>query len=150
MYYKQIMDYSNIVRHYVENIKGSPEYNSPKPVKDMDLLLPEFKDKLDNCFTEYSEKYPGEEVYITETYRSNELQQKYFNQGSSKIRQNGMHHYGIAADVAFLIDGKFSYRGDYTFLRKLFKRAGLTVLSWELGHVQFIPVENQKDLWSQV
>lgn len=57
-----------------------------------------------------------------------------------------MHHFGIAADVAFYIEGEFSYRGNYEFLRKIFKDEGLTVLNWELGHVQMIPVSEQGEL----
>lgn len=144
------MEYENICKHYNDNIKESEYYNSPKPIKDVDLLLQEFYNLLVFCFNEYQKKYPNQNVYITETYRSNSLQLKYFQQGKSKIRKNGMHHYGIAADVAFLINDKLSYKGDYNYLRRIFKENNLTVLDWELGHVQFIPVSKQNAFRKEV
>jgi hypothetical protein len=114
------------------------------------LLLPDFYNILIFCFNEYQKKYSSQKVFITETYRSNVLQLKYFKQGKSKIRKNGMHHYGIAADVAFLINDKLSYKGDYNYLRRLFKENNLTVLDWELGHVQYIPVSEQSALREEI
>jgi hypothetical protein len=144
------MEYENIYKHYKENIAESEYYDSPNPIKNVDLLLPDFYNILVFCFNEYQKKYPNQKVYITETYRSNNLQLKYFQQGKSKIRKNGMHHYGIAVDVAFLINDKLSYKGDYNYLRKTFKENNLTVLDWELGHVQFIPVSEQNALREEV
>jgi|WetSurMetagenome_2_1015567.scaffolds.fasta_scaffold40006_2 hypothetical protein len=144
------MKYENISKHYAENIVNSDLFDSAKPIKDANLLLPEFYNILIFCFNEYQKKYPSQKVYITETYRSNILQQNYFKQGKSKIRNNGMHHFGIAADVAFLINDKLSYKGDYNYLRRLFKENRLTVLDWELGHVQFIPVSEQSTLREEI
>jgi hypothetical protein len=144
------MKYENICRHFSDNIVNSELYDSPNPVKDTELLLPEFYNILIYCFNEYRKKYSNQNVYITETYRSNVLQQKYFKTGKSKIRNNGMHHFGIAADVAFLINDKLSYKGDYNLLRRIFKDNNLTVLDWELGHVQFIPVSEQNALRKEI
>ncbi len=144
------MKYENICNHYNNVLKCSEYFNSSKPVKDVDLLLPEFYNTLIFCFNEYRKKYPNQNTHITETYRSNILQLQYFKQGKSKIRKNGMHHYGIAADIAFIINDKLSYNGDYHFLRKIFKDNKLTVLDWELGHVQFIPVSEQNMLRQEI
>lgn len=144
------MKYENICNHYNEVIKNFKYFDSPKPVRDVELLLPEFYNMLIFCFNEYKKKYPNQNVYITETYRSNILQLKYFKEGKSKIRKNGMHHYGIAADIAFLINEKVSYKGDYNYLRKIFKENNLTVLDWELGHVQYIPVTEQNVLRKEI
>jgi hypothetical protein len=144
------MKYENIGTHYRNIITLSECFNSPAPVRDTELLLPDFYNTLIFCFNEYQKKYPSQNVFITETYRSNSLQLKYFKQGKSKIRKNGMHHFGIAADVAFLISGKLSYKGDYNYLRKLFRENNLTVLDWELGHVQYIPVQEQSALREEI
>jgi len=144
------MKYEKICRHYSDVISKSEHFNSPSPVKDTGLLLSDFYNTLIFCFNEYQKKYPNQKAYITETYRSNELQLKYYKQGKSKIRKNGMHHYGIAADIAFIINEKVSYKGDYNYLRKLFRDNDLTVLDWELGHVQFIPVSEQNRLREEV
>lgn len=144
------MKYENICKHYSECIANSDLFDSSMPVKVTEYLLPDFYNTLIYCFNEYQKKYPNHRVYITETYRSNVLQQKYFKQGKSKIRNNGMHHFGIAADVAFLINDKVSYKGDYNYLRRIFKENNLTVLDWELGHVQFIPVSEQNVLRREI
>lgn len=144
------MKYENICNHYNEIIKSFKFFDSAKPIRDVELLLPEFYNILIFCFNEYQKKHSNQKVYITETYRSNNLQLKYFKQGKSKIKKDGMHHFGIAADVAFLIDDKLSYKGDYNFLRKIFRENNLTVLEWELGHVQFIPVSEQINLRKEI
>ncbi|MBI5401854.1 MAG: hypothetical protein HY959_00495 [Ignavibacteriae bacterium] len=144
------MKFENICIHYNNIIRQSDEYDSVKPIRNTDLLLPEFYNTLVFCFNEYQKKYPSQRAYITESYRSNSLQLKYYKTGKSKIRKNGMHHYGIAADVAFIINDKLSYKGDYNYLRKIFKENNLTVLDWELGHVQFIPVSEQSALREEI
>lgn len=144
------MDKEKIKQHYENVLKDSEHFGSLSPVNDMELLYPEFLDRLIICFTEYTEQKPGEEVYIVETYRSNALQEKYYEEGKSRIRRNGMHHFGLAADAAFYINGKFSYDGDYNLLRKIFRRNGLTVLNWEKGHVQFVKVSEQPEIRNYV
>ena len=143
-------DINTIRDNYQNVILKSDLFESEKPVKDVSLLCPDFYEILKKCFADYQSKYPEQEVCISETYRSNQLQYDYNEAGKSKIKKNGMHHYGIAADVAFMINGKFSYNGDYNYLRKLFKDSGLTVLNWELGHVQYIKVEEQNELRSEI
>lgn len=140
------MDYEKLKEHYNNAIRPSKKFYSMRPVNDLGLLFPEFLEKLIACFARYNGKYPEHDIYVVETYRSNELQRKYFSERKSRIRKNGMHHFGIAADVAFYIDGEFSYKGNYDFLRKIFKEEGLTVLNWELGHVQMIPVSEQSEM----
>jgi hypothetical protein len=140
------MDLEKIKLHYENEIKNSEHFGSHSPVNDAELLYPEFLETLIKCFTEYTEQKPGEEVYIVETYRSNALQEKYYEEGKSRIRRNGMHHFGLAADAAFYINGKFSYGGDYALLRKIFRNNGLTVLNWEKGHVQFNNVADQPEI----
>lgn len=144
------MKYEIICKYYKDKILSSDFYKSSIPVKDVELLFPEFYNQLIYCFNEYQKKYSNQKVYITETYRSNILQQKYFRQGKSKIKNNGMHHFGIAADVAFLINEKLSYKGDYNYLRRIFKENNLYILDWELGHVQFIPASNQNILRKEI
>ncbi len=144
------MDYDKIREHFENTILTSKEFESAKPVNELNLLYPPFLEKLIKCFARYNEKYPEHDVYVVETYRSNELQKKYYDEHKSKVRKNGMHHYGIAADVAFYINGEFSYKGNYDFLREIFTEEGLTVLKWELGHVQLIPVSAQSSLRTAV
>lgn len=140
------MNLQIIKSHYENKIVTSDKFDSLTPVRELGLLLPDFFDKLMECFDEYEKTYSDQKIYVVETYRSNRLQRKYFNEGKSKIRAYGMHHFGIAADVAFLIDEMVSYEGDYNYLREIFTEKGLYVLNWELCHVQYIPVSSQSEL----
>ena len=140
------MNFEVIKNHYQNKIVPSAKFDSLTPVRDLGLLLPEFFDTLVKCFDEFENSNPEQKIYVVETYRSNRLQRKYFIDGKSKIRAYGMHHFGIAADVAFLIEGMVSYEGNYSELREIFKDNGLYVLDWELCHVQYIPVSQQSDL----
>ena len=48
----------------------------------------------------------GIEVMIYETYRSQERQQELFNNGASKLRTVGVHHYGLACDIVRVVSGE--------------------------------------------
>lgn len=141
------MNLQSIANYFKNTIQSSELYHSPKPVNDVDLLYPEFKDKVDELISIYKEDHEHE-PFILETYRSNDLQLSYFNRGASKIRKDGMHHFGIAVDLVALNDnGHVSYDIlDYDSLRKTAKELGLTILTWELCHFQFVPVEKQNEL----
>jgi hypothetical protein len=129
----------------------SKKYNSATPVSDQDLLYPAFLAKLQDCIKQYQKTYPNQDITFTETYRSNTLQMTHYNNGASKIKKNGMHHYGIAADSIFIINGKKSYKGDVLLIRKIYKDNGLTILGmWDALHVQYISVGEQQGLRDEV
>lgn len=134
------MSIKDVAQDYLKKVITSPFYFSKTPCKDLTILHGPFRDLLNASVSDFNEKYTDVEVLFVETYRSNTLQQMYFNSGASKIRKNGMHHYAIAVDCAFKINGKFTYNGDYKFLRQCFKDNGLSLLGlWDMGHVQYIP-----------
>lgn len=142
---KEIADF------YIDTILKSAEFKSASPVNDMSLLFPDFKAVFENCVAQYKNKYPGHDVVFAETYRSNILQEKYYNNGASKIKKDGMHHFGIAGDSIFIINGKQTYKGDVNLLRKIYKDNGLTILGmWDPLHVQYIPVARQQELRNMV
>jgi len=141
----------DIAQFFLEKLITDTRYGIATPVDDQTLLLPSFLNKLEVCIAIYKQKYPNQSVTFTETYRSNSLQYKYFQQGASKIKADGMHHYGIAADSIFIINGKRSYKGDVMLLRKIYTDNGLTILGmWDALHVQFIPVGQQTQLRNAV
>lgn len=131
----------DIAQHYLKKIVTSDKYLSSSPVRDESLLYPPFLDLVNESIGVFSETHQGDPFpFKTETYRSNTLQLKYFNQKASKIKANGMHHYGIACDIAFKVNGEVTWNGDYKLLRECFKAQGLFLLgTWDMGHVQFIP-----------
>jgi hypothetical protein len=136
-----------IVLFFTSVLAKSPKFTSATAVNDQELLFPDFLTKLNSCIVEYKKTYPSQNITFTETYRSNTLQAIHFKNGASKIKKNGMHHYGIAADSIFIIAGKKTYKGDIPLIRKIYKNNGLTILGmWDALHVQYIPVENQQEL----
>jgi hypothetical protein len=140
-----------IAEFYLRTLLIDARFGSPKPNADQQLLLPEFKARLHSCIQQYKAIYPAQEVTFAETYRSNVLQQLHYRNGASKIKKNGMHHYGIAADSIFIINGRRSYKGDIVALRKIYAGNGLTLLGmWDALHVQFIPVAEQQLLRNTV
>lgn len=141
-----MIDLNKIAQHYIEKIIVSEEYLLPSPCKNTDLLLPDFKAIIDELIYEYNQ-VSSDEVYWLETYRSNSLQRTYYERGTSKIKTNGMHHYGIAVDLCRGANGKYAdYELDYKTLRSIAGTKNLTVLSFEQAHFQFIPVFEQDHL----
>ena len=69
-------------------------------VTDLDVLYPPFACSVIKLFA----KARIEQLFVClfETYRSQERQLELFNKGATKLKKNGMHHFGIAADLVFL------------------------------------------------
>jgi len=142
---------SDISDFYLRSLVTSDKYFSTSPVKGADLLLLDFYNLVTQSIQHFNARYPDVEVIFVETYRSNSLQAIYYHNGASKILKNGMHHYGIAADLAFKINGEFTYSGDYEYLRSCHTEMGLFLLgAWDIGHVQYIPVDAQQSLRNTV
>ena len=140
-----------IADFFLRKIIVNAAYPSLNPVDDQLLLVPDFKAAWENCILDYKKVHPDQGITFSETYRSNSLQEKYFNQGASKVKKNGMHHYGIAGDSIFVINGKQTYKGDINSIRKIYKNNGLIILGmWDPLHVQFISVSDQQSLRDEV
>lgn len=102
---------------YTNVIQRDARFKSTQPIKDVDLLEPGFRTKVDAVIA--AAKSAGIELVITETYRSSERQQQLFAEGKTRLKVVGVHHYGLACDFARMIDGKLSWGGDWTFLCQL-------------------------------
>ncbi len=140
-----------IADFYLRTLLINSKFNSTQSNPDQQLLFPDFLAKLNTCIKQYKKLYPNQDITFTETYRSNALQLIHYNNGASKIKKNGMHHYGIAADSIFIINGKRTYKGDVMALRKIYTDNGLTILGmWDALHVQFITVADQQLLRNTV
>jgi len=136
-----------IADFYLKTLLINAKFGSSQPNADQQLLFPDFLAKLNICIQQYKASHPGQDITFTETYRSNVLQLIHFNNKASKIKKNGMHHYGIAADSIFIINGKRTFKGDVVGLRKIYTDNGLTILGmWDSLHVQFITVGDQQPL----
>jgi hypothetical protein len=71
-----------------------------------------------------------------ETYRSQQRQQLLFDQGATKLRTVGVHHFGLACDLVKSIGGEPSWKGDFSFLKALAEQNGLIWGGdWGNGHI---------------
>jgi hypothetical protein len=98
-------------------------------------------------------------VMIFETYRSQARQQELFNNGATKLRTVGVHHYGLACDIVRMVSGEPSWKGDFSFLGQLAHSSGL-IWGGDWGdptikhsfvdsvHVQRCTVARQGDLFA--
>lgn len=146
-----MINFKEIAEHYHSVIKDSIEYkqNVALACRRQELLVPEFKKLIDEV--EIRCNAEGIKIKRTETFRTNAMQLHYFRTGMSKIKLNGMHHYGIGQDILCLDDdGKAIERGDHPYYKKMREIAselGLHLLGlWDAGHLQGIPTNQQNAL----
>lgn len=89
---------------WLDTIRKSPQLNSLDIVSDTGLLYPPFCVKIQSLVV--TARAASLNVIVFETYRSEPRQLLLFKQGRTKIKTNGMHHYGVAADLVFLLNGQ--------------------------------------------
>ena len=107
---------------YTETIAIDPRFASLENIRDTSLLEPITRKAIE-CIIDAAK---AEEIIlvITETYRSTQRQVDLFNEGKTKLRTVGVHHYGLACD--FMKAGqKDPWAGDWSFLGRLAKQFGL-------------------------
>lgn len=109
---------------YQDKIKQHKQYQSLKVVSDIDVLYPLMAFLIIKLFINaYKE---GLKVCIFETYRSQDRQLDLFNKGTSKIKSNGMHHFGVAADIVFRNEKNYPiWQGKWEILGRIGKNLGL-------------------------
>jgi hypothetical protein len=142
---------------YQDVIQNDPRFRSTKPVSDLALLEPVTRAAVQAIIADAAEM--GHEMAVFETYRSQELQGIYFQRGVTKLRNVGVHHYGLAADIVKVVNGEPSWDGDFTFLRDLCNKYNLiSGIDWghpderhsfvDACHVQRITVDDQPALFA--
>src|SRR5262245_9231808 len=118
---KKIM--TRTANFYSDVIKKDSRFNSIQHVFDVNLLEPVTRKAvqaiLDDALT------LGIKLLVFETYRSQARQSELFEQGASKLRTVGVHHYGLACDIVKDINGDPSWKGDFSFLGHLASVNGL-------------------------
>ncbi|WP_353230313.1 M15 family metallopeptidase [Novosphingobium sp.] len=108
---------------YTDVIAKSPKFHSTAAVADLALLEPVTRAAVTAIIADAG--HHGIELMVFETFRSRERQLMLFNQGASKLKNVGVHHYGLACDIVKSVGGAPSWKGDFTFLRALAKAHGL-------------------------
>lgn len=128
---------------YEDKIKRHPQYASAKLVADLDVLYPPFALCIFKIFA--IARKEGLSICIYETYRSQERQTELFEKGVTKLKTNGMHHFGVAADIIFLDDKNnpsWSEECNWKRLGEIGKGMGLIWggdWPWDKPHFQLIP-----------
>ena len=108
---------------YTDVIEKDPRFNVTSLIDDASLLEPVTRAAVQGIIADA--KSHGMDLMIFETYRSQARQQLLFNQGATRLRQVGVHHYGLACDLVKSIDGVPSWKGDFSLLGTLAKAHGL-------------------------
>ena len=91
-----------------DELRKSPLFHGTEPVREMDMLYPPFRVRVELLLKDA--RAAGLPAAVFETFRSAERQASLFRLGRTKLRSNGMHHYGVACDVVFLDgDGHFTW-----------------------------------------
>lgn len=108
---------------YNDVIEKSAYFNSRSRVSDIELLEPETRKAVESILKDAAEA--GTPLMLYETYRSLHRQIMLFDQGTTKLRDVGAHHYGVAADLVKDNAGQPSWDGDFKFLGELAVKYGL-------------------------
>jgi len=142
---------------YTDVISHDARFASPARIDDPSLLEPMTQQLAEGLVA--TARAMGIEVMIYETYRSQARQQELFNNGATKLRTVGVHHYGLACDIVRVVSSEPCWKGDFSFLGQLAHSSGL-IWGGDWGdpnlkhsfidsvHVQRCTVARQGDLFS--
>ena len=108
---------------FTDTLSKDSRFSSVDGVRDTDLLEPVTRQAVAAIIADAAAL--GIHLIVTETYRSKERQQHLFSTGASKLREVGVHHYGLACDFAKVVNGKANWDGDWKFLGVLAEKHGL-------------------------
>ena len=142
---------------YTDVICKDPRFHSTAQCRDIALLEPVTRAAVQSIIADAAAM--GITLRVSETYRSQELQTKDYEEGASQLKTVGVHHYGLACDFFKVVNGKASWAGDWTFLSRLARKHGMiSGLDWgheyvpdgfhDPDHVQRIAVADQSKLFS--
>ncbi len=108
---------------FTDVISRDPRLNSAVRVSDPSLLEPVTRRLVQQIVD--AARQMGIDVMVYETHRSQARQQELFNNGATKLRTVGVHHYGLACDIVRVVGGEPSWKGDFSFLGELAHSSGL-------------------------
>lgn len=142
---------------YTDVIQKDPRFTSTSRISDLDLLEPVTRVAVQSFLADA--EAVGKPLMVFETYRSSDRQLMLFNQGATKLKHVGVHHYGLAADIVKDVNGDPSWKGDFSFFRDLALKHGLV---WggdwaepeikhsfqDLDHVQRCSAADQNNLFA--
>lgn len=137
---------------YNDFLKKDPRFYSENRIYDVQLLHPVLRRKVLAILKDA--QAADKPMMMFETYRSQQRQEKLFQEGATKLQHVGLHHFGLACDIVFKDSkGNPTWSGDYGFLGHLARSHNLV---WggdwphfkDMDHVQLIPVVAQNDVFN--
>jgi D-alanyl-D-alanine carboxypeptidase len=108
---------------FTEKIRKDARYHTQSRVSAPDLLEPATLKLVQAIIADA--KAHGVNLMIFETFRSQERQAFLFDQGATKLKSVGVHHYGLACDLVKDIAGEPSWKGDFSLVGNLAHQHGL-------------------------
>jgi hypothetical protein len=108
---------------YTDVISKDARFQSTNRVVDLALLEPKTRELVQSILA--ASAAAGTKLMVFETFRSQARQIQLFNQGASKLKEVGVHHYGLACDIVRDVDGEPSWKGSFDFLGVLAHKNGL-------------------------
>ena len=109
---------------FTDVIEKDLRFGSVDRVKDVDLLEPTMRAAVAAILADAESA--GTPLAVTETYRSSQRQIELFNEKKTRLRNVGVHRYGLACDFMKVVPaGDDPWAGDWSFLGELAKAHGL-------------------------
>lgn len=143
---------------YTDVIQKDRRFRSTARVDDLTLLEPFTMARVMAILAAAQAR--GVRLRVHETFRSRARQQELYDRGTTKLRNVGVHHYGLAADIVLTTPkGGPTWAGDFTVVGELAHEFGL-VWGGDWGapthknrfvdkpHVQRCTLARQKDLFA--
>jgi hypothetical protein len=108
---------------FTEIVAKDPRIQSVARVATLDLLEAGTRQRVQAIIADAQAH--GMELMVFETFRSRARQLDLFNRGATKLRDVGVHHYGLACDIVKAINGEASWKGDFSLIGALAHANGL-------------------------
>ena len=108
---------------FTDVIMKDARVESVTRINTLDLLEPGTRERAQAIIADAQAH--GVELMVFETFRSRARQLDLFNRGATKLRDVGVHNYGLACDIVKVAGGEPSWKGDFSLLGALARAHGL-------------------------
>lgn len=108
---------------YTDFIRSNVAFLSNERCSSIALLEPGTRARVKALIADAAAQ--GTDLMVFETFRSTGRQMELYNHGATKLKNVGVHNYGLACDIVKSVGGQPSWKGDFTFLGALAKAHGL-------------------------
>jgi hypothetical protein len=136
---------------FTEVIQKDPRYKSKERISDLELLEPVLRGLVTKIIADAQSM--GVELGVFETFRSKQRQRQLYEEGHTKLKTVGVHHYGLACDLVRRYKGKFNWELDHSVVGQLALKyrlvwGGTWKDFYDAYHIQRIAAPRQKELFA--